>query len=341
MLFSIIIPVYNVENYLNECLQSIIPQAEAIQEDCEILLINDGSTDASGKICELYQKRYPHLIKVFHNTNQGLLLTRRFGYKKSQGEYIVNCDSDDKLESTLLNTIKEIINAYNKPDVVLFNYNRYTENGHKKVAYNNIFSKANVCSVKKERVLQEFLMHQSIVSLCCKVYKRCCIDVEKDYTSFSTIGNGEDTLQTIELFNRAQTYVYINNSFYNYRIGSGMTRKYDPNYFYGFKQVLEIIKAQKNQWNLYDFDLLFSIKVLQTVGRAITQSRYNKWNTNSEHQSFLKDIRIDPLTNSSIKFLFKMKTDLQTSHFIFLLLFKYKCYHLICLLLNTKNRFTK
>ena len=111
----------------------------------------------------------------------------------------------------------------------------------------------------------------------------------------SYIGNGEDTLQSIEIYGRAKSYVYLNKSLYNYRIGSGMTRKFDLNYYKGFKAVLEVIRNQKSNWNVNDFDRLFSIKVLQTVGRAITQSRYNIWKSKKEHIKYLRDIREDDM----------------------------------------------
>ena len=97
MLFSIVVPVYNVEKYLEECLDSIMSQAMEIEEGCEVILVDDGSTDSSGEICDRYCKIYQGIIRVFHNTNHGLLYTRRFGYKQTCGEYIVNCDSDDCL----------------------------------------------------------------------------------------------------------------------------------------------------------------------------------------------------------------------------------------------------
>lgn len=81
MLFSIIVPVYNVEKYLDECLESIVLQIEMFPNACEVILINDGSTDSSGKICDKYKEKYPNIIKVYHNSNQGLLLTRRCGFK--------------------------------------------------------------------------------------------------------------------------------------------------------------------------------------------------------------------------------------------------------------------
>lgn len=65
MLFSIVVPVYNVEKYLDECINSIIEQSKAIDNDLEVLLIDDGSTDNSGSICDSYENKYPDLIRVF------------------------------------------------------------------------------------------------------------------------------------------------------------------------------------------------------------------------------------------------------------------------------------
>ena len=70
---------------------------------------------------------------------------------------------------------------------------------------------------------------------------------------------------------KASTFVYLNEALYDYRIGSGMTAKFDENYFFTFKHIFEQIEKEKADWKLKDFDKLFSIKVLQTAGRAITQ----------------------------------------------------------------------
>ena len=119
MLFSIVIPVYNVEKYLDECMQSILQQLDSINNDCEILLIDDGSTDNSGKICDEYMIKFPTLVKTFHKENQGLLATRRYGFQRASGEFIVNCDSDDLLEKGMLASVQGIINKYENPDVIL------------------------------------------------------------------------------------------------------------------------------------------------------------------------------------------------------------------------------
>ena len=104
----------------------------------KFFLIDDGSTDNSGSICDSYENKYPDLIRVFYKENQGLLATRRDGFKKASGKYIVNCDSDDLLEPGMLLKLKKVINKYADPDVILFNYN-YMVGDTKKIAYKNIF----------------------------------------------------------------------------------------------------------------------------------------------------------------------------------------------------------
>lgn len=105
MLISIIIPVYNVEKYLEQCVMSFIMQIDNNKRgDVEIILVDDGSTDKSGRLCDELMKKYPNIIKSFHKKNEGLLMTRRYGYKVSRGMYIINCDSDDFVETNLISS---------------------------------------------------------------------------------------------------------------------------------------------------------------------------------------------------------------------------------------------
>lgn len=91
LLISIVVPIYNVEKYLEKCLKSIIGQT---YKDFELILVDDGSTDCSGKIADEYATR-DNRICVFHKENAGLAATRNFGINKSNGEYICFIDSDD------------------------------------------------------------------------------------------------------------------------------------------------------------------------------------------------------------------------------------------------------
>lgn len=90
-MISIIVPVYNVERYLRKCLDSVIGQT---YRDLEVLIIDDGSTDGSGAICEEYEGKDKR-IKVFHTVNRGLSAARNLGLDEAKGEWIGFVDSDD------------------------------------------------------------------------------------------------------------------------------------------------------------------------------------------------------------------------------------------------------
>lgn len=336
MLFSIVIPVYNVEEYLDECIQSILCQIEMITAKCEILLVDDGSTDSSGTICDSYEKNFPEIVKTFHKKNEGLLATRRYGFKKTMGEYIINCDSDDLLEPNMLSLVKEAIEKYNNPDIILINYNNY-DGTCKKAAYENIFSNAKDSMIPKEDVLREYMSGHSIVSVGEKILKRSCVDLDMDYTEYGRLSTGEDTLQSIEFFSNANTFVYLNKPLYDYRCGSGMTAKFDYNYYATFKKIFEKIQTNKTTWNLKEFDQLFAIKVLQTAGRAVTQTRYKKWSSIKEHKKYLSKIRNDNLFKDNIGYIKEVQAKLQKDHVILLRMLEKNQILLICILLRIKN----
>ena len=106
-LVSIVVPVYNVEKYLKRCVDSIINQS---YNNIEILLVDDGSTDSSGKICDDYLKKDSR-IKVIHKQNGGLSDARNFGIDKSTGDYLSFIDSDDWIEKDMImNLFNSIIN---------------------------------------------------------------------------------------------------------------------------------------------------------------------------------------------------------------------------------------
>ena len=90
-LISVIIPVYNVEKYLRECIDSVLNQS---YQNLEIILVDDGSTDSSGEICDEYEKQDIR-IRVIHQKNQGLSGARNTGFQNANGEYVYFLDSDD------------------------------------------------------------------------------------------------------------------------------------------------------------------------------------------------------------------------------------------------------
>ena len=119
---SVIVPVYNVEDYLEECVNSLVGQT---LEDIEILLIDDGSTDLSGVMCDGYAEKYPN-VSVIHKTNGGLGDARNVGTRVAKGKYIYFIDSDDLLEKCALQYLYD--EAEKKYlDVVLFSAECFTD----------------------------------------------------------------------------------------------------------------------------------------------------------------------------------------------------------------------
>lgn len=106
MLISFIVPVYNVEKYLDTCITSIVDQK---YKDYEIILVDDGSTDSSPKICDRYEHQHS-FIKTIHKENGGLSDARNYGIKAAKGEYILFVDSDDYIApdavENIVNTLK-------------------------------------------------------------------------------------------------------------------------------------------------------------------------------------------------------------------------------------------
>lgn len=123
MTFSVIIPVYNVENYLHECVDSIVNQT---CQDFELILIDNGSTDSSGQICDEYASKYPN-VRVKHlMPNIMASGARNEGQSLAQGDYILFIDSDDYyIDNKVFEKLKE--RTLNNPDVILFNHIDYFE----------------------------------------------------------------------------------------------------------------------------------------------------------------------------------------------------------------------
>ena len=115
MTFSIIIPVYQVEKYLYQCLDSVINQSFT---DYEVILIDDGSIDTSGIICDEYRMKYPN-IQVIHQKHSGVSIARNNGINKAIGEYQIFIDSDDYIAKDSLKIIAKELDMQKLPDVMI------------------------------------------------------------------------------------------------------------------------------------------------------------------------------------------------------------------------------
>ncbi len=260
MRFSIVVPVYNVEKYIRECLDSIHNQNF---DDYEVVLIDDGSQDDSGEICDEYAHKYAN-IKVVHKDNQGLVSARREGYRHAIGEYIINCDSDDFIEPFTLNVLNETIIKY-APDLILYNSTLVYDDS-KKTFGEHLFSEG---FIEKEWLFDTFLLSAHANSLCMKAYKRDILDIERDYSKYYKLNYGEDLLQSIPLGLNAERIYYLDRQLYNYRIGSGMMSQYNNQQYWSFKEVYSVLKEATKRINLEESDLKSSKFLVQAAYDAI------------------------------------------------------------------------
>ena len=127
-LISVIVPVYNVGKYVGQCIESIINQT---YKNLEIILVDDGSTDNSGKICDEYAKK-DNRIKVIHKENGGLVTAKKVGINVATGQYVSIIDSDDSIKYDMYTKMFKIMKEYNV-DFVDSGFER--DNGYKRKFY--------------------------------------------------------------------------------------------------------------------------------------------------------------------------------------------------------------
>lgn len=288
MFFSIIIPVYNVERYLNQCVQSILNQDF---NDYEIVLVDDGSNDSSGKICDKYSEEYKN-ISVIHKKNEGLLLARRTGLKNCQGKYVIHCDSDDYFAPGSFRTIFDVIQEY-QVDMVMFGYEVVDDKFNVIEKHYNVFEDKRLFINDKYDICHELATTTWLNNLVTKVVKRAFIDISFDYSEYHNIKMGEDLLQVIPLIRNCQKFVYLAEPFYKYRFNpNGISKNISINYLWNYFTVSEslekLIKSETGNV-LIDFYTRFEYDVYKYFVRFMKQGIkrreyvqiYKKVNNNS------------------------------------------------------------
>lgn len=210
---SLIVPVYNVDKYLNKCIDSLINQT---YKDIEIILIDDGSTDKSGEICDNYCK-VDERIKVIHKKNGGLSDARNVGIKAAVGENIMFLDSDDYFSTDMVNKMLNKMNEYSA-DIVACGYKKvYNDDGNCE------------SNEKFEDILvngHDFLMELysgkysdiSFISVC-KLFKKCLLT--NNNINFPVGRYYEDTFTTHKIIYYANNIVINREPLYFYRMREG------------------------------------------------------------------------------------------------------------------------
>lgn len=244
---SVVIPVYNVEKYLPQCLDSCINQT---LKEIEIVCVNDGSTDKSLEILYSYAKKDPR-IKVVTQSNQGAGAAKNLGASATKGEYLIFVDSDDWLEPNALNLLYEKIKTDNA-DIVFFNCFNYYEETERK----DIYKFADVYYSRfKEKPFSPSAASDIIFNangLTFKIYKRK-LWVDKDI-KFSAHKFVEDSYPFFKFLLNAETASVLNLPVYNYRRHVNSSSSNPSKYISDIFDVYELCEKEilkKENYDIY------------------------------------------------------------------------------------------
>lgn len=211
--FSIIVPVYNAEKRLGFCIESILNQTN---QDFEIILIDDGSTDCSGEICEEYAKKYSK-VKVFHKKNGGVSSARNLGLEMARGKRIIFIDGDDTIERELLEDILKRDKKNSQLMVFGMSFDYYYQ---KEFKYSKNFSYGKDISVTLEELgadFETFFLSNSLSSACNKVFSKELVDChqmrfdEKMYLY-------EDFAFVLEYLKYTKKIEFLSHAYYHYQL---------------------------------------------------------------------------------------------------------------------------
>ncbi|MDO4210719.1 MAG: glycosyltransferase family A protein [Bacteroidales bacterium] len=246
--YSVIVPVYNVENYVGECLDSIISQR---RNDLEVVVVDDGSTDSSGLICDEWQAAYPDKITVIHKPNEGLLLARRNGFAHSCGRYLISVDSDDMLMPFAIGAIDEALKCTNA-DVIKYQYTRrYSDYELNARSKNDDVHIKSYDALDKDSLLRLLCEGVSQNAMWAKAVRRECVGVDLDYSSFHGMTYAEDFLQTVVIYDRAETFYELNYPLYYYRPNPYSCTggaDYNPKHYQERMMALEAAETYARRW---------------------------------------------------------------------------------------------
>ena len=276
--------------YIEECIESVLAQTYS---NFELLLVDDGSPDKSGEICDKYQKK-DFRIKVFHKHNQGLIHTRRYAIERASGDYYIFLDSDDCLKNDALEIINKKIQEY-ECECLVYGLER-VENG--KVISQVYDPKEEVLCDKRE-IYRKVFNSTDYNSLCRKAVKASVFH-NIDYSSYYHLKHAEDLLQSLEIYKYSDRIAFIPNILYSYRMNPNsithVSGKTNIDYTIR-KRVLAFLQNEPsfseedlNQYRDYCINTLIDILIMISLSDETYRNKLDKLSgirNDSYYQEFL------------------------------------------------------
>lgn len=314
---SVIVPVYNVEAYLNRCIDSILNQTFW---DFELILVDDGSTDKSGAICDAY-KKMDERVRVIHKRNAGVSAARNTGIDAANGQYIMFVDSDDYIDAEMLTAL--ILRMDNGVDLVACSIKMIMKTKEQNFTLPN-----NVYNSKK---LLEMYGLEKVPQIClcgpwCKLYRNQLIKNE-NIKFDGALFLGEDTHFNLQYLLHCRNIVTMNDIYYFYMRENeeSLFTKFRDYYYKNTRRVYEFTnvvmqrlacseKALYAQKKRYVFGLIGNLyKAVSTADKSICLG-------------YIREVSADPELKRHSKMLCEKKL-----YYIIAKLIQLKCYHLVYL----------
>ena len=286
MRFSIIVPIYNVEQYLRECIDSILNQS---YKDFELILVNDGSKDCSPEICDNYAM-IDSRVKVIHKANGGATSARNCGVKTALGNYIIYVDGDDTVESDMLKIISDCIEQYSNPSIICFAHNTFFAQKFKPVSIKfseGYYNKKQIT----EKIFPFIIRGENGIyfppTLWGKAIQRELI-LQYQFQIDPRIKLAEDACIIIPCVYHASSVYILNKAFYNYR--------YNPNSLTqcrkaGFPWKDVELRLHHLERILPLKDVLFYDQICRSVTHALFNIAKSHLQTSSSYKEIKKDIK--------------------------------------------------
>lgn len=319
-MISIIVPCYNCEKTFKRCISSIRKQT---YNEIEIILVDDGSTDSTYKLCK-EEAREDGRIKVIHQKNNGLMNAWKNGVRKANGEYIAFCDSDDYIDSDLTEKLTDSI-IESSADIVLYGMKVEYPDGIVEIRDHHLregfYTKEDIA----KRILPNYFDNEQmqsemiLASRCAKIFRRTLLMEIVDYLS-DKISLGEDDITTFVAVLSAES-IFCMNKYYPYhymRNDESMIGKYDPRMFNKFlllrEQLLKVAELYSYSYR-EQIERAFVSNVLLCMKKEISRNRRSGYRKVRQN---LVGMRDNPVFMSALKSVVFDRYELKSRIFAYL-----------------------
>ena len=294
--YSIIVPVYNAEKYLPKCIESIVEQS---YRNYEVILIDDGSTDRSGQLCDDFKSGFDN-VTVYHQRNKGQSAARNIGISAAKGEFLLFIDADDLIERDTLQILDDYLSLHNCDILCMNNVIMINEKGH-------------IIKSKRHRIHNpmstlKFVRKHFIETVWAYVIRKELV-VKNEIHFVETIKYYEDSNFILKCLSHVKNVDIINQQLYNYRwhnesiVHKAFTYQWAYSNLEAAKDALNYIKkkGQRKDYKFLDYIITFYLKNFFVMLFRLGEKNYELKNAYYDLRAFLHFIKANFTENSTFK----------------------------------------